>query len=184
MGVDLKTMSNLRTSLTAVATALILLTSSAAAQRLEFDPSVSVPMAVNFTVDLTLDSEGTTVQGVDVVFTYDPAIVQFDGVVDGDWFTTSGLDHYLWLDPGTALGTVHISSALLGAGRNGAGVYATLQFTALAAGVSPLTFQSLTVRNDFNAPLAATHSMGDFIIIQEAIPNEMQTWSDIKLGWR
>ncbi|HPF36161.1 MAG TPA: cohesin domain-containing protein [Candidatus Krumholzibacteria bacterium] len=165
-------------------TGLCLFAAPALAQRLAFDPSVSVPMAVDFSVDLTLDTQGAVVQGVDVVFTYEPTIVQFNGVVDGDWFTTSGLDHFLWLDPGSALGVVHISSALLGAGRTGSGVLAELEFTALAAGISPLQFQTWLVRDDANAPLVATHSIGDFIIIQEAIANEDRSWSDIKRLWR
>lgn len=168
----------------AIAALVLLCAVPAAAQHLAFDPSVSVPAALDFTVDITLDSQGETVQGLDLTFSYDPTIVQFNGVTAGDWFTGSGLDHYLWLDPGTALGTVHFSSALLGAGRNGTGVVVTIEFTALAAGVSPLTFESWLVRDDANAPLAPiTHSIGDFIIIQEAIPADSWSWSDIKRAW-
>ena len=117
MGAGTSSMATLTRTLVISAICLALLAVPAAAQRLAFDPSVSVPTAVNFTVDLTLDSQGATVQGLDVVFTYDPMVVQFTGVTAGDWFTASGLDHYLWLDPATALDTVHFVSNVLGHSR-------------------------------------------------------------------
>ncbi len=50
-----------------------------------------------FTVAIHLDTEYETVQGLDIAFTYDPVIIQLDGIAPGYWFTgavpttTSGL---------------------------------------------------------------------------------------------
>lgn len=162
-----------------------LLFTTASAQHLSFNPSVSIPATVNFQVDLQLTTNGVTVQGLDVVFSYDPTIVQLDGVSGGGWLTGSGLDFYLWIDPASSLGFVHVTTALLGMGSSTDGAVLTLDFTALAAGISPLDFVSFDLRDDTNMLLpAATNSIGDQIVIEEAIPNEVWSIGAMKSYWR
>ena len=158
---------------------------AAHAQHLSFDPPVSVPTAIEFQVRIHLAPAGATVQGLDLVFTYEPSIVSLDAVEAGDWFTDSGADHYLWIDPVTPAGAVHVSAALLGFGSAVDGHILTLSFTALAPGVSPLHFLAIDLRNDANAPLLfTTHSTGDEIVIEEAIGNESSSMGAFKSLWR
>jgi hypothetical protein len=162
----------------------------ALAQHVWFNPPSSVPAEPDFEVTIELAAEGQTVQGLDILFSFNPDIVTLNGVTAGDWFTTSGLDHYFWLnpapggDPETAVQTAHISAALLGGGSAADGTLAVLSFTAENAGVSPLSFLSLTVRDDQNATLPATHSTGDEIIIDGSVPADSRTMSAVKALWR
>ena len=164
---------------------ILLLSTAASAQHLFFNPSVSIPINITFQIDLDLTTDSLPVQGLDIVFTFDPAIVQLDAINAGSWFTGSGLDYYLWIDPLSAPGVVHATMALLGAGSTVDGTILNLSFTALDAGISPLHFLAMSLRDDANAPLSlSTHSTGDQIVIEEAIPNEEWSVSKTKLQWR
>ncbi len=162
---------------------ITLLCTVASAQHLGFNPSISIPATTSFQIDLQLTTNGTTVQGLDIVFSYNPIVVQLNGVNAGGWLTIS--DYYLWNNPASALGFVHVSAALLGAGSNTDGAVLTLDFEALEAGISPLDFVSIDLRDDANAPIpGATHSFGDHILIEEAIANEVWSVGAVKSHWR
>ena len=174
-------------AMTAAMAVCVLLVSAlpAAAQWIGFNPAEMVPTNEIFTVDLVLDTEGVTVMGVDVLFSFDPAVVHLDAVTVGDWFTTAPEPHFFWAEPGLAVpGVVHASGTVMTSGRSGAGVLAVLHFTAVAAGFSPLDFQAVSLRNPLNAPVPHTRSSGDRIIIEEAIPTEGSSFGDLKARWR
>ena len=176
----------------AIAIAIIALacTAPGLAQHVWFDPPSSAPVEPDFEVTIELAAEGQTVQGLDILFSFNPDVVTLSGVTAGDWFTASGLDHYFWLNPApggepeAAVQNVHISAALLGGGRSADGALAVLSFTAVNAGVSPLSFLGLTVRDDQNATLPATHSTGDEIVIDQSVPAGSRTMSAVKALWR
>lgn len=174
-------------AMTAVMAGCVLLASAlpAAAQWIGFNPAETVPSTENFTVDLVLDTEGVTVMGADVLFSFDPAVVHLDAVTVGDWFTTAVEPHFFWADPALSVpGVVHVSGTVMTTGRSGAGTLAVLHFTAVAAGFSPLTFQAVGLRNALNAPVPHTRSTGDRIIIEEAIPAATTSFGDLKASWR
>lgn len=157
----------------------------AVAQWIGFNPAETVPTNETFTVDLVLDTEGVTVMGADVLFSFDPTVVHLDSVTAGDWFTTAPGPHFFWADPALAVpGVVHASGTVMTTGRSGAGVLAVLHFTAVAAGFSPLAFQAVSLRNPLNAPVPHTRSSGDRIIIEEAIPVAGTSFGDLKARWR
>lgn len=156
---------------------------NAVGQTISFDPGVSLPEFRDFTVEIALTGP-QTVMGVDMVFTYDPYIVDLVTVEAGDWFTASGLDYQFWVDPLVPAGTVHLSTALLGAGAADGGGFAVLHFHAVSVGVVPLRFLSLTVRDDMNANLLAEHSTGDRIVIEPAVPVEAKSFGDLKVLYR
>ncbi len=161
----------------------ILAATPVAAQTLVFDPGVTAPLVEDFTVDLALIGPAM-VMGVDLAFTYDPAVVRLDAVTEGTFFTGSGLDYEFWLDPYVPVGTVHLSTAQLGAAAPAGGTFATFHFHALTVGISPLDFLSLTVRDGVNQDLPAEHSTGDRIVIDEAVPARSLSFGDLKALWR
>lgn len=157
----------------------------ARAQYVSFEPHVTVPVCITFQVEVRIEAQGVPVQGIETVFGYDPAIVRLDAVEAGGWLAGSGLEHFLWTDPTSPAGTAEVHAALLGGGSSADGVLLTLSFSALDSGVSPLDFTALDLRDVANAPLvAATHSIDDRIIIEEAVADEGFTFSGVKSLWR
>jgi hypothetical protein len=168
-----------------VASSAILAPAAAHAQWIGFNPSETVPSTENFTVDLVLDTGGVTIMGADVLFSFDPAVVQLDSVTVGDWFVTAAEPHFFWADAGQALPyQAHVTGTVMTTGRAGAGSLAVLHFTALAAGFSPLDFQSVSLRDPLNAPVPHTRSTGDQIVIDGAIDADGASFGSVKALWR
>lgn len=178
----------MRTSTCAAALAALVVLSVAlpvAGQWIGFNPSETVPAAETFTVELVLDTEGVAIMGADVLFSFDPAVVRLDAVTEGDWFTTAPEPWFFWADAAESLpGIVHVTGSVMTTGRAGAGALAVLHFTALAAGFSPLDFQAVSLRSPLNAPVPHTRSVGDRIVIEEAIGTEARSFGDLKALWR
>jgi len=132
-----------------IAVFMVMGLSSASAQQITVDPPLAIATQVSFTVDIDIDTGALAVQGAEVVMSYDPAIVQLEGIEAGGWLIDSGLPYFLHdFTPEVAPGVLHFDAALLGGvlGGGGAGTLATCHFTALAPGDSPLDFVQLVVR--------------------------------------
>jgi hypothetical protein len=170
-------------SFPAIAIAL-LLPACSWAQSLSFTPPVSIPVAVDFDVAIDIVAGGAAVMGAEVAATFDPAIVRLDGISAGGWFTAAGQPYYFHDYTTTGASTIHFAAALLGDDRVADGTLAVCHFSALAAGVSPLVFVDVDVRDGTNLDLGATHSEGDRIVIQTAIPIEASAWGAVKSLWR
>ncbi|MDO9172179.1 MAG: hypothetical protein Q7W29_10140 [bacterium] len=154
------------------------------AQSVSFTPPVSVPVTVVFDVAIDIAAGGTAVMGTEIAATFDPAIVRLDGISAGGWFTAAGQPYYFHDYTISGASTIHFAAALLGDARVADGTLAICHFTALAAGVSPLVFVDVDVRDGTNLDLGAAHSVGDRIIIQTAIPVDASAWGDVKSLWR
>lgn len=160
-------------------------TGPAAAQWIGFDPAETVPATEAFTVDLVLDTGGVTVMGADVLFTFDPAVVRLDSVTVGGWLTTAPQPYFFWADAGESVADlVHVTGSVMTTGRAGAGALAVLHFTARAAGFCDLVFQAVSLRDPLNAPVPHTRSVGDRIIIEEAIGTDAASFGALKALWR
>lgn len=157
----------------------------AAAQWVGFDPSEVVPATESFTFALALDTQGVAVLGVDVQFSFDPAIVQVDSVTVGDWFTTAPQSWFFWCDAAeTVADVVHVTGTVMTTGRAGAGALAFVHMTALAAGFSPLEFLNLDLRNSLNMPVPHTASSGDRVIVEDAVPAAALSFGSLKARLR
>ncbi|MFO7610399.1 MAG: hypothetical protein R6X35_14635 [Candidatus Krumholzibacteriia bacterium] len=157
----------------------------ASAQWIGFDPAETVPATEVFTVALVLDTEGVTVMGADVLFTFDPAVVRLDSVTVGDWFTTAPQPYFFWADAGGSVADlVQVTGSVMTTGRAGAGALAVLHFTALAAGFCDLEFRAVSLRDPLNASVPHTRSTGDRIIIEEAIGVGTASFGGLKARWR
>ena len=154
------------------------------AQSLSFTPPVSIPVAVDFDVEIDLAADGASTMGVEVAATFDPAIVRLNGISPGGWFTAAGQPFYFHDYTTAGASTIHFAAALLGDDRVADGTLAVCHFSALMAGVSPLVFVDVDVRDGTNLDLGAAHSVGDRIIIQTVIPVDASAWGDVKSLWR
>lgn len=141
-----------------VATAFLGFARPAAAQQAQ-DPTLTVlPQYVNagdqFTVDVTLDTDGSAFIGWQFDYSWDPAVVRLDSVTEGpfirDWVTSVGGGGTFFQAPiinqgaGTARGAAVTALAPLPAnqGASGTGVIARMTFTALANGLSTNTLNN------------------------------------------
>jgi len=161
------------------------LTTTAAANLLFVDPPTSTPADSLFTVAVSRDA-GEAVQGFDVKIAFDPAIVRLDGIAPGGWLLTAGFPFALF--DGTVAGedTLRFSAAFLGLGQTSAaaGAVVVLHFRARSPGVSPLDFAPVVARDAANAPVPFEHSVGDRIVIDQAIAAGRASLGALKRDYR
>ncbi len=162
----------------------ILLLVQVGAQTVSMVPHVSIPTTTEFLVYVYLDSDDQDVQGVEIKLTFDKTIVRLDEITAGDWFTTSGLDYFFWDYTTPGADTIHFTGALLHEGQVTSGVIGICHFAALGPGICPVDFVDVDVRNSINQDLGAGHSVGDQIIIDNAIRNERLGFGEIKMLYR
>ncbi len=152
--------------------------------QLYFDPSVSVPVTMVFTVDLRIDAVGSQVKGAEVAVDFDPAIVALDAVTPGDWVTTQGLLYYFYDYTTGGTSSIHFAMSFLDGVATDGGVLAVCHFTAIDVGTSPLDFVDVDVRDIDNQTLPFLHSTGDQIVIEQAVATEPTTFGAIKSLFR
>jgi hypothetical protein len=177
-------MMRFRRGLAAAAAVVVLVACGAGealANRFFVDPPTSTPSDTLFTVDLRRDA-GDVVQGFDARLVYDPSVVRLTGITAGDWLTAPLAPFALYNTSVAGEDTIRFSAALLGheAGSADAGVVAVLHFAALRVGVSPLEIVRLVARDAANAEVPFTHSTGDRIIIDQAVPADPVTLGRVK----
>lgn len=144
--------------------------SPASAQTLYVEPASSQPEDVEFTVAIVLDTDGQSVMGMDVSLAFNEFLVQLDGIDPGPWFTALDPDYFFWDYTHTGTELIRFTGSSLGSAVTASGVVAVCRFTALAAGISPVTFLLTDLRDGQNAMLECGHSTGDKIIIDGAVP--------------
>lgn len=169
----------------AIACLLPLCAVPADAQRIAFAPAEIAPETEAFTVDLTLDTEGATVMGVDVVFACDPAVVRVDSVTVGGWFTSASQPWFFWsglIDQPFAVSMVRVTGSVMTTGRAGAGTLAVLHFTAVGVGYCPLPIVSVALRDPLNNPVPYIRSDG--LVVIAPIPAGTTSFGALKALWR
>ena len=117
-----------------------------------------------------------------------PEVVDLDFIEPGAWITSAGLLYYFFDHTDVAPpNTIHFDMAFLEGDLAGSGQVAICHFTARhdeTPGVSPLVFELVDVRDETNQTMPFTHSTGDVIIIDPAIPTEPTTWGEVKTLYR
>jgi len=167
---------------------ILLVTATAAignAQTIFFDPSDTVPTDPNFDVVIAIDCGADLVKGIELIASYDPALVQLNSISAGAWYNDSGQGFsffdYTSIDPS---GTIHFASAVLDGTLGGAEVLAVCHFSIIGLGISPLVFQDVDVRDGSNQPLTFGNSTGDQITIDPAVVISEQTFGTLKVLYR
>lgn len=152
--------------------------------RLYFDPSSSVPVSADFTVDLAVAAAGYLVKGVEVVVSFNPALVALTDITPGDWVTGQGLQTYFYDYTAPGADTIHFAMSFLDGSGTGSGVLAVCHFTALQVGTTPLAFVTVEVRDPDNLPLVFEQSTGDNIVIDQVIATTPATLGGVKSTFR
>jgi len=173
---------------TAIFLAIVVITAAASthAQELTLVPEPSngeFRCPEILTVDLTIDSAVSDLQGFSLVLDYDPAILEPVAVSAGTLVDQASCGHSLhWLDPGDNDGSLVVDLALLGCLVEGPGVVLTLQFQGLGEGSTNLDCSQSVFRDSINddipvlfAPIAVTYSC--------PVSTETQTWGVLKQSY-
>lgn len=176
-----------RSALLSLLTILLLGASAlpAAAQLVSVHPPTTQPSTEIFDVEILLDPLGESIMGVEVTIGFDENIVSLLEILPGGWFTTPPADQYFFWDythPGTEL--IHFTGSSLGQALGVGGTLAICRFQALEAGICPLDFLGLDVRDGENHRLDAEHSSGDRIIIDDAVDVDPHTLEAVKALYR
>ena len=158
---------------------------SATAQEIFVDPSVSIPNDFTFTVDIGIDCAGQAVKGVEVVLAFDPFLLHLDAITPGPWYTGTGLDYFFYdYSDDDPAGTIHFASSILDGTNNQSLTIAVCHFTAYGFGSTPVIFQDVDVRGSDNMDLGFGHSIGDLIQIDPAVPATATTFGGVKALFR
>src|SRR3989344_1922802 len=119
----------------------------ASAATLSVQPATkSVIVGDTFDIDLLLDTEGASVDGIDVFYlNSNPSLLEVvdqDAVTPGVQIATNGiLDLTVYNDADNTTGQIAVSQISLGGSPfNGSGTVATVTFRALASGIANLIF--------------------------------------------
>jgi len=139
------------------------LVSSACAEPLLFiDPALKeVWTGYECWVDVSVNAEVLGLTGFDLEIDYDESVVELMEVVEGDLPQSSGGTFFFWTEGPAPENAIVINGAVLGNSVDGPGVLARLHFTGLAAGVSPLDFLSLELRDIENNSIPVTDVGGE-----------------------
>ena len=149
------------------------------------DPALSIPIVEEFSVALAIETPGQAVLGMSIQLTYDPVVVHLNYISPGQWITSSGLIYYFYdHTPVAPPDQISFDMAFLDGPLAGSGEVVVCYFTALQVGQSPLVFQVTDIRDQYNTSLQFTHSVGDLIIVDEAIPVQESTLGRVKSLYR
>jgi len=156
----------------------------ACAQRLLIDPAVSVPLDFNFTLEVTAESEGLDVKGLESTILFNPALVRLDSITPGPWFTDSGQAFYFYDYASPGVGEIHFAAALLDGSQVADGSLAICHFSVLGFGIANLIFEDVDVRGPNNERHTFYHTIGDRIVIDPAVPVTLETFGALKAIYR
>jgi hypothetical protein len=140
----------------------VLLTSAACAAPVVYiDPAVTeVWTGDEFWVDVSVNAELLGLTGYDLIIDYNEDVLEVLDAVEGALPQSAGPSFFYWTSGPAPENAIVINGAILGDSVDGPGVLASLHFSALAPGVSPLEFLTFELRDIENAPIPATASDG------------------------
>lgn len=100
----------------------------------------------DFSIDVVV-SPGTNIAGGQFNLSYNPSLVTFNGITEGNLFKQNGALTY-FMQGQTGYGTINnVAAVILGAGQSvsTSGIMATVHFTAISSGVCTFTLTNVIV---------------------------------------
>jgi general secretion pathway protein D len=130
-------------------------------------PNTMAKVGDSFKVNVMIN-QATRVGSIPFHVAYDPKILQFVSSSEGGFLKSDGASTIFNAQAST-LSEVFVALARIGvpAGVAGGGVLCTLEFKAIAAGSSSLTFTEASVLDPQGQPLPAQFSPGAIVGVQQ-----------------
>jgi hypothetical protein len=121
----------------------------------------------------------------DLIFQFDPAIVQLTGALPGDVLTGDGDPYFGTLvnEVSAPLDSAWYDAAMLTGSTQGPGVLVYFQFKALAVGVSPLDCRKVDYRDSNNAQ-TLPGCTGGIIRVVGVTETRKETWGRLRSLYR
>ena len=175
----------LRYCIVTVCLLLLAAVSAAANPELQVAPNdTTVVDGTTFQIRIVANSSITSLMGYDVTIAFDTSLVELVGVDEGSLPGSGGATTFFhWFDAGVASDTVHVNGAVLGTTVDGPGVLFLITFKALFPGITPVTFVSTEIRDNFNVDIPHDTIDGS-ITVEKSIPVQTVTWGSIKTRYR
>ncbi len=109
----------------------------------------------------------TDLYGLSFDLTYPPALLRYDGIMEGTLLSESGMQQTTLLTGPGAAGTLLVGFSRLGSipGATGSGVLLTLRFTAVGAGTGSFGFVRNSAVNSSGAALPLSWSGGKVEVV-------------------
>jgi hypothetical protein len=129
-------------------------------------PSSEVLELETFWVDVEINEDVWGVTGYDLLIDFDESLLEVLQVTEGGLPGGYPGDTFLyWAIGGTAPHELVVNGAILGGSVDGPGSLIRIEFAALAAGVSPVSFVSVELRDLENAPIPVTPVDGEVEVL-------------------
>jgi hypothetical protein len=126
-------------------------------------------------------------KGADLLFSFDPAKLQFLGADAGDVLTGTGrlyVDYTLVAHgAGADADTILYDAAMLNGATAGPGILVSFRFEALAVGNTPIQCQKVDFRDSNNA-ITLPDCTGGLVRIVKATPVRVTSWGKVKTFYR
>lgn len=124
-------------------------------------------------------------KGFELIFSYDPTLVQFMGADPGDVLTGSGnpFSAYLVPDFAAPADSIWYDAAMLVGSTQGPGILAFFKFKALAIGDCPIQCRFVDYRDSFNNQ-TLPDCVGGMVHIISPVPARRSTWGSLKTLYR
>jgi hypothetical protein len=144
----------------------------------------TVNLADEFALRITT-SDFADLKGFDLLFSFDPASLEFLGAEAGDVLTGPGrlFTDYALVAHGAGADTVLYDAAMLDGATAGPGTLVSFHFRALAVGVAAVNCQRADFRDPDNAA-TLPDCWGALIRVETATPARATSWGRIKTLYR
>jgi hypothetical protein len=153
--------------LTAIALSAVIPAVAGGAPTISVEPPSTVVLELeSFWVDVEINGEVLGVTGYDLVIDFDETLLEVLQVTEGDLPEGYPGETFLfWTDEGTPSDALMVNGAILGGSVDGPGSLVRVEFLALAPGISPVSFDSVELRDIENVPIAVTSVDGEVEIL-------------------
>ena len=175
----------LRSSLPALAVLCLALFSSAPARAVTVGvvpADTTVYVGDEFALRI-LTSAFADLKGFDLVFSFDPAKLQFLGADAGEVLTGTGRPYADYVGPPPGAGSILYDAAMLEGSTAGPGILVYFRYKALAVGDTPIQCQKVDFRDSNNAA-TLPDCTGGLVHILSATPARPASWGKVKTIYR
>jgi hypothetical protein len=124
-------------------------------------------------------------KGFDLLFSFDPAKLQFLGADAGDVLTGTGRLYadYVVVTHGVSADSILYDAAMLDGATAGPGILVYFRFKALAVGDTPIQCQKVDFRDSNNAA-TLPDCTGGLVRVLTATPARVASWGRVKTLYR
>jgi len=132
--------------------------------------SLTVDTGQHFSIDLRVDG-ATDLAAFQLSLGFNPAVLAANSVAEGPFLPAAGPTIFLPSQIDNVAGVISfIGDVLIGGGASGSGTLATVDFTALASGSSPLTIFNVIALDSLGGNIAVTTVPGAVTVTASAVP--------------